>query len=312
MPPLHVITTVSNPLRFRSRIQLFDDFKERALAAGAHLHVVELAYGERPFEVTRSDGSHAQYARCHHYQYRTHEELWHKENLINLGIKRALLSYPDARYFAWVDADVQFTRADWVEETVHQLQHYKVVQMWTHAIDLGPNHQPIAQHTGYVYTWMNSANALPSYGLGAYHPGYAWAARIDALNSIGGLIDYAILGSADSHMAGAFTGAVDKTFHQGMSRDYKDALWHYQRLCDKHLRQKIGYVETSLTHEWHGKKKDRGYTNRWRVLSDNGFSPYKDITRRADGLVTLTGEKRGLRDGLMRYFRSRAEDSIDL
>lgn len=307
MGPLHVIAVVSNPLRFESRYRLYQNFAKRVRDAGAILHTVEMAYGHRPHEITVAD-------EPHHYQYRSHEELWHKENLINLGIRRALVRYPDAEYFAWVDADVQFTRSDWVEETVHQLQHYKIVQMWTHATDLGPNHQPIAHHTGYIYAWTNWDCKKPAYGPGGLinHPGYAWAARRDALDAIGGLIDYAILGSGDTHMAGAFTGVVEKTFHKGMSRDYKDALWHYQRLCEKHIRQKVGYVETSLVHEWHGKKKDRGYADRWRVLSDNGYSPYKDVIRRSDGLLALTSEKRGLRDGMMRYFRTRNEDSIDL
>ncbi len=302
MGPLHVIAVISNPLRFNSRYKLFKDFEKRTTDAGAILHVVELAYGHRPFEIVRA-GEPRQYG------YRTHEELWHKENLIQLGIRHLP---DDWEYVAWIDADVQFARADWVAETVHQLQHYKIVQMWTHATDLGPSHEHVAHHCGFIYTWHHNPHCLPHYGLGMYHPGYAWAARRDALDDIGGLIDYAIMGSGDTHMAGAFTGCVEKTFHKGMSKDYKHALWHYQRLCDKHIRRKVGYVNTSILHYWHGKKKDRGYGDRWRVLSDNGYSPYTDIVRRSDGLVTLTSEKQGLRDGLMRYFRSRAEDSIDL
>jgi hypothetical protein len=297
--PLHVVAVISNPLRFQSRYRLYKDFAKRVTDAGAILHPVELAYGHRPFEI---DGA---------LRYRTHEELWHKENLVNLGVQ----SLPDDwEYVAWIDADVQFTRPDWVSETVHQLQHYKIVQMWTHATDMGPNHEPVAHHKGYIYSWTNWDGCTPKYGPGGLvnHPGYAWAARRDALDSIGGLIDFAILGSGDTHMAGAFTGVVHRTFHPRMSEDYKRALLHYQRLCEKHIRQKVGYVETSLVHHWHGKKKDRGYGDRWKVLSDNHYSPYTDILRDTRGLIHLTGEKRGLRDGIMRYFRARNEDSIDL
>jgi hypothetical protein len=307
--PLHVIAVISNPLRFNSRYALYRDFARHVRQSGAVLHTVELAYGKRPLELTEDHGAD------HYYPYRTHEELWHKENLIQLGIARLGLHFPDWEYVAWVDADVQFTRPDWADETVHQLQHYKIVQMWTEALDLGPQHQILEHHTGYVYAWHQKGElAKPAYGGGGlvFHPGYAWAARRDALEAIGGLIDYAIMGSGDTHMAGAFTGCVERTFHKGMSADYKHALKHYQRLCEKHLRRKVGYVETALTHRWHGKKKHRGYSDRWKVLSDNGYSPYTDIIRRPDGVLALTSEKRGLRDGLMRYFRSRNEDSIDV
>jgi hypothetical protein len=52
---LHVISVVFNPLRFRSRYNLFRDFKRHVEASGATLWVVELAYGDRPFEVAECD-----------------------------------------------------------------------------------------------------------------------------------------------------------------------------------------------------------------------------------------------------------------
>ena len=61
---------------------------------------------------------------------------WHKENLVNLGIARLPR---DSRYVAWVDADLTFARHDWVQETIQQLQHYPIVQMFAEAHDLGPD-----------------------------------------------------------------------------------------------------------------------------------------------------------------------------
>jgi hypothetical protein len=43
--------------------------------------VVELAFGNRPFEVTDPDNPR-------HVQVRSGHELWHKENLVNLGVAR--------------------------------------------------------------------------------------------------------------------------------------------------------------------------------------------------------------------------------
>lgn len=305
MSPLHVIAVVSNPIRYATRYRLFREFEARMkLEPDVVLHTVELAYGHRPFEVT-TEGAPRQ------YQYRSHEELWHKENLINLGIQQVP---PSAEYIAWIDTDVSFTRPDWALETVQQLQHYKVVQMFTHATDLGPTFQPLHHHTGYIYAWKHWDGRTPAYGPRGLinHPGYAWACRRDALDNVGQLVDYAILGSGDTHMAGALTGVVEKTFHSGMSADYRESLYHYQRLCEKYIRQKVGYVDTSLVHYWHGKKKSRGYADRWKILSENDYSPRLDIIRDSRGLVRLTGEKRGLRDGIMRYFRTRNEDSIDV
>lgn len=61
-------------------------------------------------------------------QLRTSHEIWLKENSLNLGFARLP---PDWKYAAWIDADVTFARPDWACETVHQLQHNPVVQMWS-------------------------------------------------------------------------------------------------------------------------------------------------------------------------------------
>lgn len=110
---------ISNPVRFESRLKLFREFKERLVRENVNFWVTELALGDRPFECTKSNSSIEQ-----EFQFRTFDELWHKENLINLTIQRLPT---DWEYVAWVDADVMFTNPKWVDETIHQLQHYMVV-----------------------------------------------------------------------------------------------------------------------------------------------------------------------------------------
>ena len=52
-------------------------FRRRVLSSpNVVLHIGELAYGNRPFEVTRSDDPNA-------VQLRTTSEMWHKENVLN-------------------------------------------------------------------------------------------------------------------------------------------------------------------------------------------------------------------------------------
>ena len=50
------------------------------------LHVAELAYGERPFEVTGDDPGDV--------QLRTVPELWHKENILNVAVQRFPAGWP--------------------------------------------------------------------------------------------------------------------------------------------------------------------------------------------------------------------------
>ena len=78
---LHVIVVVFNPLRFLSRYNLFTDFKKHAEDSGAMVWVVELAFGERPHEMTDASAPR-------NIQFRTEAELWHKEKMINEAVSR--------------------------------------------------------------------------------------------------------------------------------------------------------------------------------------------------------------------------------
>ena len=48
---LHVVTCISNPVRYRSRWRLYERFLERMLRVGVSIPTVELTYGERHSEV---------------------------------------------------------------------------------------------------------------------------------------------------------------------------------------------------------------------------------------------------------------------
>jgi len=78
----YVITTVSNPNRYERRYDLYKRFEEMCRQAEVKLITVEQAFGLRQYMVTKPNDPM-------HVQVRTVEELWHKENMINIGIKRA-------------------------------------------------------------------------------------------------------------------------------------------------------------------------------------------------------------------------------
>lgn len=297
--PLDVVAVISNPIRYNARPDLYRAFARYVADSGARLTTVELAYGERPFEVTESDNPR-------HVQLRTGSELWHKENLVNVGITRLPR---DWSYVAWIDADVRFARPDWVQETLHQLQHYQVVQMFSQAQDLCPDHTPLKLHNGFMYSWEQGLQQGHRYE--CWHPGFAWAARRDAINDLGGLIDWAILGSGDRHIACALIGRVRASAADGLDPEYYAMLDLWQERAERYIRRNVGCVPGLLNHYWHGKKADRRYRDRWKVLVETQFDPVEDLKRDWQGVWSLTDHNARLRDGVRRYFRCRNEDSID-
>lgn len=318
---LHVVVPINNSCRYSSRYHLFEKFEKMVLDAGAQLWIVEAAFGNRPHVVTRPDNPK-------HIQLRTWSELWHKENLINIGISRLP---PDWEYVAWIDSDVTFTRPDWVNETLNQLQHFDVVQMFSHTYDLATDFTIIKNHPGFAFRYKTGGfdldTIVPNLTMTCYegvkklgkkvapyyaHPGYAWAARRKAINDLGGLIDVCVLGSADWHMAFALIGRVSQTLNKDYSDNYKNFILEWEQRAEKYIKRNIGFVPGGVLHNWHGKKKDRKYNDRYRILTENGYDPALDIKRDSQGVWQLTDRSQRLRDQMRDYFRSRNEDSIDL
>lgn len=323
---LHVITVISNPVRYHSRYEHYENFKKHMEAAGAILHTVEIAFGDRPFEVTgRNKRSFMDLVSgapaCENpneIQFRSFDEIWHKENMINLAIARLP---QDWEYVAWIDADIMFQNPYWLTETVQQLQHHMVVQMFAEAIDLGPRHEIMQKHRGFVKAYIDGGCTFPNkknwsyYGgpSGSFaHPGYAWAARREAIDHLGGLIDFAVLGSGDHHMACALIGEAQRTFPSQIASRYADKIIRWQDRALKYLHRDIGFVDGTISHYFHGKKADRKYQDRWSILTGNNFDPDLDLKRDWQGLYLWTDNNYKIRDAVRAYNRGRNEDSIDV
>jgi len=330
---LYVVTAIINPSRYQTRYRLYVDFAKMVEDSGGVLYTVEAAFGNRPHAVTDKNNPH-------HIQIRTKSEVWHKENMLNIGISRLP---PDWEYVAWIDADVMFARPDWVRETIQQLQHYQVVQMFSVAQDMGPNSEPINLHKGFIYQYAQLGDPFDLYstkdiaidefieerakhfrgvdcydeqntltGIDSWHPGFAWAARREAIDHLGCLVDWALLGAADRHMAYGLIGRMAKSIPGGVQGTYRRLLMEWEERAEKHIKRNIGYVPGMLLHRWHGNKKNRRYKERWNIIVKHQFDPELDLKRDWQGMWQLTDRSRDLRDDLRYYFRMRNEDSIDL
>jgi len=235
----YVVTVISNPRRFRRRYELYWKFAKACEDAGVKLITVEQAFGDRQFMVTDPRNPR-------HVQVQGVDELWIKENMMNLGAARALQIDPAAREIAFVDADcfAMIPFREWMEETWHALQHYEIVQMWQWLLNFGPQNELIGDaQPGFIFFyeehgfsipkgwWAKPESAKPStksraaavtdYAVGEHalvsgsrfrqdqfgRPGLAWAINVRAGNQIGWWLDKCILGSGDWHAAHAFVGA---------------------------------------------------------------------------------------------------------
>jgi len=312
---LHVAVVYANPCRWQSRLRLFRQaVRHLRSLPNVKVYVGEVAYGDRPFEVTSPD-------RPTDFRFRVRDVLWHKENVLNQVIARF---DPGWEYGAYCDGDVTFGRHDVALETVHQLQTYDWVQMFSTYCDLGPRHLPLRVVKSFAFRFVSGelddclCDDASAYGrrCPVSATGLAWAFRRDSFEACGRLLDVCILGSGDWHMAFGLAGRPDchppSAELDRVGRPYAEAIRVWQRRAQRAVRQNVGYVDCHVLHHFHGSKHRRGYTTRWTVLRDHAFDPYRDLFPDAQGLYRLTPDKPGLRDAVRRYFLSRSEDSTAL
>lgn len=306
MQQLNVVTAISNPVRWHSRLKLYQDFVVHMLDSGVKLTVVECAYGDRPFELNNN-------AHVNHVGVRGDGGTlcWGKENLLNIGIARL---GPDVTLIGTFDADIQFRQAGWAAEAVQALQHYHIIQPWSDCYDLGPNGDHLEVHRSFCRLVFEGKPVLqgPSVVNAPYqfgHPGYAWCWRRSVLDAVGGLIETAALGAADHHMAMAMIARVQDSIPKGLPPNYALPLKVWQDRVTHNVARNVSYVPGTIEHLWHGPKQNRGYIGRWDILVKHQFDPMVDLLRNSFGTLELAGNKPALRADIDRYLRSRREDS---
>jgi hypothetical protein len=303
---LHCITMISNPCEYKRRYFLTKEFINRMEnEKNIILYVVEIAYVSRQgyedqeFIVTDTNNPR-------HLQIKLNNiPIWHKENAINVGIKKLLPN--DWKAVAWIDADLYFEDPYWALNALKLLNGFNdVLQLFSIAIDMDKdeNTNVIYQSFGHQHKTGKKKLGIP--GPDYWHPGYAWACTREFYERIGGLYDSGILGSGDYHMAMSFVGLGEKSVHNCASDGYKRLIFDFQR---KVGNVNLGYVPGTIRHYFHGTKENRKYVERWEYLIQNNFDPSIHIEKNELGFYVPTKlwPKRLTHD-IMIYFYDRKED----
>ena len=298
-PKLNVIVVISNPCLYATRYRLLNEFVRRfeEEETNVELFIVELVYKDQVYMVTNKNNKN-------HLQIRTDVPLWHKENMINLGVKYLLPV--DWKAFAWIDADLAFENNTWALDTLKILNGCKdIVQVFSHCVDMNKDgtNITIANSFGYCF---NKNKKYTTVGGDYWHPGYAWAITRKAYEKIGGIYDKGVLGSGDNTIALALINKCDYMCNNNYNIDYNNSMIDYQKII-KTLR--LGYTPGVIRHYYHGSKKNRGYTDRWKILIKHSYSPIKHLTYDDRGLIIPTKDfSEEFKEDIMKYFEERKED----
>ena len=228
----------------------------------------------------------------------TKNNMWQKERMLNIGIESLP---PDVDAVAWLDADIVFTNPNWYEDTLKLLRTCPVVQLFQRVDYLGNNGDVIRR----CNSWANNytcGNQAKSHG----QPGFAWAARRDAIPD--GIYDKDIIGGGDCHLIASWleeTKWVERQY-TSLKRPALDfANWKSKQL--PRVQGRIGCVNGAAFHLYHGSRENRQYVDRLQILRNNNFD-IDDIRIGDNGLWEWSSDKPGLHADVADYFHARKED----
>lgn len=287
---IYVILPYFNFCGFKRREKLFLEFVERMKEYPVSMVVVS------------AGGLPACLPVYKHIEVEYKDQIWVKENLINMAIRRLPKNW---KYVAWIDADISFVNENWVEDTIQELQNNDVVQLFRSAIHLGPEQEVLKTDKSFGFMHKSGAIYSKTDKYGFWHPGFAWACTKKAYQKMGGLLDWAILGSGDRHMALALIGKVEYSAPGNIEDTYKQLLRKFEKSC-RHL--KLSYVSGTILHHWHGSLENRRYRERWDILTSNNYDPVTDVDYTKQGAITLTQRGIRLKNDIQHYFQERRED----
>jgi len=300
---LHVIIVISNPSNSAIRYILTREFIRRMKdEVNIILYIVELAYDNQEYHVTEKDNKNHLRLRTNHFP------IWHKENLINIGVKKLLPV--NWKAFAWIDADIDFDNPHWALDTLKILNGSRdIVQLFSNVLFMDKNMDTNTIFTGFAYQYVKKMKRETTFNNNYnsfWHPGFAWACTRKLYEKIGGLYEYIITGAGDTCMAECMLVNIKSIIEKTITDDYKKSLQNFE---DKIAGCRIGYVPGMIRHYYHGTIDDRKYNLRDEALIKYEYSPTIHLTKDENGLLIPTELfPLELKNFLISYFPSRNED----
>lgn len=267
--------------------------------------------------------------QCDHLiQLTSGDNLWQKEALLNIGIRKAQeLGYDK---IAVLDADIVFFDPIWYEKVSEALDVYEAIQCFREVhyvarneeIEFLSRHEIVLEPTHAIAPSLASISAAdqkkifatsfhdnrPMRYLGTNilgNPGLATAFNLKESSVY--FYDANIVGGGDLVMFSAAMGLLTELFEAQPFSDghVKDILsWAKENPLSN---CGMGYCDLSVAHLWHADAKNRNYQSRHDILLSNNYSPGRDIVHDASGLLEFTEVGQRLVDPVGTYLIGRKE-----
>jgi hypothetical protein len=249
--------------------------------------------------------------------------MWQKERLFNIALRHVP---PSVDQVASLDTDICLSRPDVWREAGRLLQRFPIVQLFSHAYYLPPEHpvdfasmrEMLTPCPGFSWlrqqgrsalelcnpTWMNPSDLPPvTYGL-------AWAFRRELFAERGFYDSWVVGGGTRVHFFAAHGHSAEAGaafgFHPAMSEHYR----HWSKGFHAEVRNRWSFVSGEIAHLWHGDMARRKYRRRYEDFAGFKFDPTQDLALDDHGAWRWNSDKPAMHQYIRDYIGGRQEDKL--
>jgi len=275
-----IVTCMFNPCGYERRNTNYLRFLAAARNTRAVIYCVELLF-PRQLPVCEAD---------HKIVLETESILWHKEALLNIGIKQAIADGHE--FIAWADADIvlhpQAFHSNFISSFDDTMIGHATARIRTNWPD---DRQPLVRRS-VVEVGMKG------------HTGGCWVARA-GFWATRPLFDYGIIGGGDHMNWLGYRKGYNMTRIPHCCEVSRSIRRKWNSWMEKLPAVRAVHNGRSSSMLPHGSRQNRQYRPRYARVAQVDLD--KDLIRRADGLLEWAGES-SVRDDVEDYFMSRRED----
>jgi hypothetical protein len=280
-----VVMCFFNPSKSIRLVQNFLYVKELLTRTKIPLVIVELAYNDDSFITQHNENT---------IHVRSNSIMFHKENLINIGINKCKLQY---NKYCMLDSDIIFDDLNWYDNISNELDNYDIIQPFEKAFWMDIDMTNIIQ-SKYSVAYNNKKKLEK-----LEHPGFVWAFTKKWYKKIG-LPEFCISGGGDQIIA----NVAFKTW--GKKPNYINSENFDKYIKKAEINFTSSYMKGNVYHLFHGNLNNRQYSSRHERIKNEGYSDdCLQINR--DGVYEWIPSVLDKMNKLfLTYFMDRKDDSI--
>ena len=192
-------------------------------------------------------------------------KLWPKEIIINKIVNRI-----STDYLIWTDGDLIYENLDWLNNIENVVGENDFVQLFEDINYLGDNGEILESHKSIISSSSKNIDKLLKK---EYKPGGSWLGKTSILKN-NNLFEKMYVGGGDTILVyglfGVNNGFVLNQIGKG-SEEIKDEATKW---INKFEEYKVGYLNETVNHLYHGDLKGRNYNDRYKMISSISYQNY--------------------------------------